>query len=209
MSQNSDCPVNKTVVLSYDAKEGQQSTFPLESNLDVLISSMLKGINNEYTKPISVVPAGDITNVHAEFVKLATPDVVIVPPVAPAAPAVPAAPAAPAAQEPVTEPVLTSPMLAPSPSIPISNLAPELAPAPAPVTGPMPELVTPNQPPAEVMLPTPLTIPSPEVKVEKFEATTSAVDSDNVHLISKVIGILFLILVGYLILVKLKIIRYY
>jgi hypothetical protein len=225
MSQNSDCPINKSVILSFDAKEGQQSTFPLESNLDVLISSMLKGINDEYTKPISVVPAGVTKDVPSPFVKLNTPDVVIVQPGQLPSPALdmvppPLAPEAPVgisaggASATVNESILPG---VPTPLINAGeSLSDLISPAPfnpTPIAPPA-ALVTPNQPPANVGTALPPLMqeqaPSPVVqgKVEKFQNGHSTNSIERSYLISKIIGILFLILIAYLVLVKCKIINH-
>ncbi len=220
MSQTSDCPVNKSVVLSFDAKEGQQSTFPLESNLDVLITSMLKGINNEYTKPISVVPAGEMKDVPSIFVKLNTPDAVIIPPGSTGEQ--PLLKSSGSFLPGVPTPTLPSDLLpgVPTPTLPGSLLpgvptpvnsgailsgVPSPAPFnPAPISAPPAELVTPNQPPANVSSPSPLA-PS-QIITERFGNKDRSIERS--YLISKIIGILFLILIGYLILVKLEFIRY-
>jgi hypothetical protein len=207
MSQIPDCPINKSVVFSFDAAEGKQSTFPLEQNLDVLISSMLSGINNEYTKPISVVPAGSTKDVLAPFVKLNTQDVVIVPPTVEIAPVSVVAPV-------VAEPVVAEPVVAPVNQllVPDNTILPGV-PTPAPFN---PEPVvfppTPNQPLPNVTVPTPLELPSPTVKIEKFaNNTTSSTkrSNDRAGLISKIIGFFFLIIIIYLLLVKMNIIKCY
>ncbi len=232
MSQNSDCPINKPVILSFDAKEGQQSTFPLESNLDGLISSMLKGINDEYTKPISVVPAGAIMNEPAPFVKLNTPDTVIIPPGVPSVPSVvspiitsplvlSAAPVAAAvvqaptepvvAPQPVVTPVVTlgAPVDAPVATVgapvgaPIATVGAPIATVGAPVAPEVQE-ITPNQPAENVMSPMPLEVAATTSSVEQFENSCN----QDPYLMSKIIGILLLILVGFLILVKLEYIKY-
>ncbi len=198
MSQISDCPINKSVVLSYNAKEGQQSTFPLEQNLDALISSMLNGINNEYTKPISVVPAGSTKDFMAPFVKLNTPEPVIVPPTAELAP-----------PAPVPEQVNIT---VPEPAMQLDNIIPGVN-TPAsfnPSTIVLPP--TPNQPPPNVTVPTPLEQPSPAVKIEQFANNTTTSGSvrsnERARLISKIIGMFFLVILIYLILVKMNIIKY-
>ncbi len=253
MSQNSDCPVNKSVILSFDAKEGQQSTFPLETNLDVLISSMLKGINDEYTKPISVVPAGEYRDVPSSFVKLNTPDVVIVqpgalppppvnrpspssiipPPIAPNAPlgirGAPGSPGSAIIDEKILPGVPTPDFtkintadIIPVGPVPTGNAGETLAglqnPAifmPTPIA-PAAELVTPNQPAANVttalpplVAPASAPAPAPTVKVEKFANGESSSSIERSYLISKIIGIFFLILIAYLVLVKLEVVRYY
>ena len=231
MSQNSDCPVNKSVVLSFDAKEGQQSTFPLEANLDVLISSMLKGINDEYTKPISVVPAGSTKYTPAPFVKLNTPDAVIIPPSAVVAvppPAVVAVPPPAAIPPPISpeSPIgiqggAVAVLEQPSgilPGVPTPENTGEIlsgVPSPAPFNptpiAPPAALVTPNQPAENIMSPTPLAVPSPTVKVERFTNNDKKTERsiERAQLISKIIGILFLVLIAYLVLVKLQVVRYY
>ncbi len=194
MSQISDCPINKSVVLSFDAKEGQQSTFPLEQNLDSLISSMLAGVNLEYTKPISVVPAGSTKDLLAPFVKSNTSDVSIIPPTVeqPAAPVT-----APVA---VTVPAQPSVAAAPVES-PVAGTAPF---NPTPIVLPP----TPNQPSPNVTVPTPLI--SPVVNTEKFANNTynETRSNNRAAMISNIIAVFFLLIIIYLIAVKLGWCRY-
>ena len=193
MSQTSDCPVNKAVLLSVDAKDGQQATFPMESNLDSLISSMLRGLNNQPTKPFNVTPAGDVKEMAAPFSKLNTPDAEIVfPTTSSSMIATTAAPTMAAAPAVVTTPIMSTPAAVVTPPVTEASIAPSTS------------MATPNQPSAAVMSPAPL-VNNSEIKTEAFENTDKKCTPTYYITILILIGLLLFML--YLLAVKLEIIK--